>query len=322
MFVTSGFDAADGIMTEILDVSGEGRACPKPAEFNKGHYSDACGGFVKDRSVVCGGYVGANPANPSNKCWEFRLDDDNDGAGANDGDNGVGKWHESLARLKKARGGARAVQIDYKTIWITGGSDNTGSELSTTEIFVNQGSRPYIIEGPDMMSARRDHCALKISADEILFLGGSPYQTGVWLYNWRTSLWSQKADMPAPKSGAYCGVVTDEDGDKEVVVSEGVYGSPNSMTYVYSVKTDSWRDDGPPHRNVGAINGLSVQYGDSFLTVFGDGFDDGTIYEYNAAANRWDDLKNVEAEFNHYNGVAMLIPDTFYACEGDPTPEP
>lgn len=204
--------------------------------------------------------------------------------------------------------------------------DRKDSYLSTSEIFVNIGETPYVIEGPALTPRPNgvvDHCIIQISPSEFVLLGGFPYDTGVHLYNNEgEGNWTDLADMPGPKRGPYCGMVTRTDGRRDIVVAAGVFGAYSPDTWVYSIDDNTWSETpGTSHPFSDSAYGISVPYQDTFLTTQGDGayttiVQD--IYKYNAGSDRWDKLGGQgKVEANHFGGLGFLVPDSFYLCSGD-----
>ncbi len=70
------------------------------------------------RVVICSGFdYDSNEA--TKDCFYFADNDDNDGS-ANDGDEGIGKWTKTNARLAFDRGDSASAKMDDNRFWITG----------------------------------------------------------------------------------------------------------------------------------------------------------------------------------------------------------
>lgn len=106
----------------MIDVKGTNptRSCPAPALFPVPRLFEPAGGFVADRAVICGGLENGDENQASDDCYQFLFDDPDDGT-TDDTDGGVGQWTLlDNTRLTRARGRAKAVQLDETSFWITG----------------------------------------------------------------------------------------------------------------------------------------------------------------------------------------------------------
>lgn len=187
------------------------------------------------------------------------------------------------------------------------------SFTALSEIYTSIDGVDTITPGPSLPRASADHCVLQIGASEFLFLGGVPYDDSVYKYDFDLGRWTPLADMPTIKRGPYCGVVVRGDDSKDVIVSSG-YGlggySDNSL--IYDVTTDTWTVGPNKHPHSKTFNGISVQYGDTFLSMHGDSVDN-VIYEYNVATDAYESI-NVASQWDHYLGMAFLVPNDYYPC--------
>ncbi len=134
--------------------------------------------------------------------------------------------------------------------------------------------------------------------DQYVLLGGEPYDNSVHMINLDDSNpdWEDLEPMPDSKKGAFCGVVTDEESGKQsIVVAAGLAGGNQRDTFIYDVDDDSWATDGPAYPEPNTANGISVPFGNTFLTTDGE-INDGKVYMYNVELNRWDDIAETSTE--------------------------
>ncbi len=85
-----------------------------------------------------------------------------------------------------------------------------------------------VSDGEDLPRESSGHCLLKVnnSADgqEYVMLGGYPYSTEVHYINLNDANpeWTNLANMPDSKKGAYCGYIEDDDGsNRRIIMAAG-----------------------------------------------------------------------------------------------------
>ncbi len=109
------------------------------------------------------------------------------------------------------------------------GGFGTSDDLTSTEIYeynpdTQTGS---FSSGEPLPRKASGHCLLKVNGSsdnqEYVFLGGYPYSTEVHHIdlNDPSPDWTNLADMPDSKKGAYCGYVETAAGERKIIVAAG-----------------------------------------------------------------------------------------------------
>ncbi len=67
LWLTTGFNSTN-VMSEVLDVNQPTRytSCPRPGDYSL-HVSGSGGGFINERPVLCGGFIGADYESPTRR---------------------------------------------------------------------------------------------------------------------------------------------------------------------------------------------------------------------------------------------------------------
>ena len=114
------------------------------------------------------------------------------------------------------------------------------------------------------------HCLVTLRNGDLFSTGGMPgYLKKSFRYNKHDNVWEQKADMSNSRYDHGCGRMTNPTtGKEEVVVVGGTVGGNNgTLTEIYTVEDDTWRQGTPLPK---ALVGLaSLPYEDSFLILGG-----------------------------------------------------
>ena len=120
--------------------------------------SAATGGLVNGSPVICGGYGRANGESSDNSqssCYSFDT---------------LSQAWTLLAEMNTKRYYPSSV-VTNKGLWVTGGMNNGGHYLASTEYIYINGS---VINGPNLPSARYGHCMVTLPDGNILIMGGYP----------------------------------------------------------------------------------------------------------------------------------------------------
>lgn len=152
---------------EVLDLSDGTSQCvdvaniPARVEYVEGALLD---GVPK----VCGGYnadVGAN----TDVCYEYNS--------------GQNTWSE-VGPMTTARAGHAASVVGSNQWFVTGGIDDLGNILSTTEVWTDGAFGP----GPDLTFPSYGHCQVTLNGTHI-FIGGKYETDAAYLLNWAEDEW-------------------------------------------------------------------------------------------------------------------------------------
>ena len=237
---------------EALDMNpyGQAETCQDPREYPAAdNHLDPVGAFFGGKPIVCGGREGSGS---TGDCFEYEVS--------------RGIWLGTNGLLTPRRG-ASATIIDSTQWWITGGADNDGTLLDTTEIRSTQLFDSY---GPLMPEGNAYHCFVKVDADRYILIGGEAGDS-VYLYDTQEAnpKFHRKASFPgAARDLESCGIATNNNGQRFVIVVGGWWNDDTWRdVWSYSPDNNSWfRINDFPYP---VYRASAVPFGNSFLIVGG-----------------------------------------------------
>ena len=205
LLVTSGWCGdADNFYpcpTKVINFDRQTKTCDSLPNYPEANIVRATGGLIgHDTYLSCGGKVpgGLN----SNKCYKFGLT-------------------TPIATMRKRRSLAASVVISNK-LWVTGGEDEYGEVLKSTE-FVEPDTGS-IQSGPDLPKEAEAACLVLVYSTKAMLIGGYPdpqYKT--WFYNFENELqgWVTGPDLIIGREMHACGIVKDSVEGKAMVIAAG-----------------------------------------------------------------------------------------------------
>jgi hypothetical protein len=282
---------------EVVDLSGNKKDCPAIA--NHPSLYDSIGTFIGGRALTCGGTDDGTFGEPGfymRECLSY--------------DNVTNTWIQDLDMLSRRSQGAGVMMSD--TEWWVSGGYNGNDETTDSERYASNGTEfSSFIPLPD---GDTYHVMLKHNDTQYVMVGGFHLQGDVFLFNTETELWTPlDPPMPTNRNSPFAGIVTHQDGKKELVVAGGC---GESSSEIYSFESLSWRT-GPVLPIAGDLCfGASVQYENTFLVVGGGNVISGEepdIYKYDPDNESWitlaENLKNGRERF-----AAFLVPNDYIQC--------
>ena len=166
----------------------------------------ATGGLIGNIVIICGGYDGSSV----DECYTLTSEKATLVTHMS-----VGRWY------------AASIVLNDKTLWVTGGSVNSGS-LASTEYVTVTGS----MLGPDLPMALSDHTMVAINSTCSMVIGGysTDYSALTLFYNHKEGEWINGPSLMQSRYGHAAGIVTDEVTDEPCVVVTGgsFYGNLDS----------------------------------------------------------------------------------------------
>ncbi len=130
-----------------------------------------------------------------------------------------GKWIGS-GRLIVARVFASGVRLPDRGWWVTGGEDDHGDLLDSSEIVVSESTTELEVEpGPLLPVKISQHCLVRIDNTKVMLIGGrtenEPFSAEAFYFNWQKSktsrrrTWSTRMSMRRGRRGHTCFVIDD-----------------------------------------------------------------------------------------------------------------
>ena len=201
-----------------------------------------------------------------------------------------------------------------KSTWWAAGDDSLPGDISSEIFIADQGwqnhiSTPPIYEGGCNLQLNESH----------YFLTGGWTSTRAYIIDITNGDYQAIAPTSQERVLAGCGVVTLEDGRKEVVITGGGYRIFSETTEIFSLDAMEWRW-GPdfPVRNYGMA---SVQAGSTFYVLGGcnNYYCDIAyhhVYKYNPVNETWDQMpQTLTFGSATFPGTAIFVSDDFVTCE-------
>ena len=213
--VTTGLnDGGPQAKTEILDLS----IAQKFECKDLPNYPIAAGGAtigsLGNKVLVCGGGLNTftidnvNRQEITDECYSINS-----------------KETEFVTKMSHKRWQAASVNINKDTIWISGGQDNVGDILSSSELMKVEGS----MAGPELPMPLQDHKMIAINSDLIMVIGGYSPANGIlsqtFYYDHLNGHWIDGPTLNQVRINHAAGIITDgATHERLVIVTGGVDG--------------------------------------------------------------------------------------------------
>ena len=182
--------------SEVIDLKSEDTVCEELGDFPL-ETNGAFGALLGNYPVVCGGHE----SHVGNKCYKLNES----------------KQYTEFATMTKLRKNAGIIMHENK-LWITGGGDVIGTELTaTTEFILASG---ISIPGPDLPHPLINHAMAKVNLSTSMIIGGYYYNSSstfinldkTWYFDHHTGKFSDGPSLLELKWGVWghtAGVITD-----------------------------------------------------------------------------------------------------------------
>ena len=189
--------------SEVIDLNSEDTVCEEVGEFPL-QIDSSVGTLLGNYPVICGGYD-YDTYELSNKC--YKLDET--------------KQYTEFATLLKPRMYAGIIPHE-KGLWITGGEDEIGTELKTTDFILASGNST---RGPDLPSALSYHVMSKLNLSTSMIISAGSYET--WYFDHNTELFSDGPPLLEKRRGHTAGLIKDSvyTEEKRILVAGGYINS-------------------------------------------------------------------------------------------------
>ena len=283
MVVGGETSSADHPDVELIDLTGEGRACRKPDDF-PGALKGSSGVYFEENALVCGGY---GPSF-SSECFYY---------------NPNGTWTQGPSMT--ANRSYATTLLHNNQLWIIGGDNSDVQGLDTTDLF-NRNSKSFI-SSVDIPAERFGHSIISLqnNENEIMLLGGQYSYKKTYLYDGK---WRKGPMLSRGRAKSQAGLVTLKNKTRIILAA----GGEDEQTTEFLIGGDDQWQDGPdlPHKIFG---GASVQLPYTYLIVGGKTNDSAyldTIWTFDVETDNWTLLKEHLTTARAYT-AAFLLPDNF-----------
>ena len=213
VLVTTGInDGGPQAKTEVLDFSiAEKFECKDLPDYPIA-VGGATVGFLGNKVLVCGGglytYTTYNNQETTDECYSINVG-----------------GTVFVTKMLYKRWHAASVNVNKDTIWISGGHDNYGDILSSSELMKVEGS----MAGPELPMPLQDHKMIAINSDLIMVIGGYSPASGIlsqtFYYDHLNGHWIDGPTLNQVRINHAAGIITDgATHERLVIVTGGVDG--------------------------------------------------------------------------------------------------
>ena len=210
--------------SEVIDLNNEDTVCEEVGDFPI-QIDSSVGTLLGNYPVICGGYD-YDTYELSNKC--YKLDET--------------KQYTEFATMLKPRMYAGIIPLEDK-VWITGGEDEIGTELKTTEFILASGNST---PGPDLPIPQEKHAMAKVDLSISMIIGGYSYENDLtydktWYFEHYTEKFTDGPRLLEERSDHTAGVIKDSVfTDEKRVVVVGGFNSGSTLKSVEWLVSDKW----------------------------------------------------------------------------------
>jgi hypothetical protein len=184
IFICGGIPTAT---CEVINLASSTSTCKNPPNF-PATVTRAIGGLgFKGNPIICGGYQ--NNVR-SNKCYSLENND----------------WVSS-ASMNSVRVYAAAAQLQDAKLLVTGGFDESGSNLNSTEMLIEEGWESNIPSLPVTIVA---HCMVTVNSTTVMVIGGvqnGQYSGKTFYFTFGEESWTEGPELKNKRRWHSCGKI-------------------------------------------------------------------------------------------------------------------
>ena len=152
-----------------------------------------------------------------------------------------------LGQLSVTRREAASVVLSNSTLWVTGGYDQSGYPMKTTELVTKDGQTS---QGPDLPLALNSHAIVPLNSGAFILIGGLGGDSSATHFYEEKKGWRPGPNL---KNGRYyhtAGVLTDRVSTKQYIVAVGGHGAYSSLEYLEYPGSNDWMKGKPTHSSL------------------------------------------------------------------------
>ncbi len=193
---------------EVINLASSTPTCKNPPIFPAKVYNTFGGLGFKGNPILCQGYQNIAP---SNKCYSLENN----------------QWVSS-ASMNSPRHSAAAAHLKDGKLLLTGGFNETGSNLNNAEMFTEEGWESNI---PSLPLTIQSHCMVTVNSTTVMVIGGRQngnYISGKTFYfTFGEESWTEGPELKNKRSHHSCGKIrrNKESQEMSIIVAGGYDGS-------------------------------------------------------------------------------------------------
>ena len=151
-----------------------------------------------------------------------------------------------LGQLSVERSRAASVVLSNNTLWVTGGKDQSGNLIKTTEFVTKDGQTS---QGPDLPLPLESHAIVPLNNGTFILIGGNSWSSETHFYEEKKG-WRSGPNLKKGRRGHTAGVLTDRVSTKTYIVAVGGHGACCSLEYLEYPGSNDWMKGKPTHSSL------------------------------------------------------------------------
>ena len=168
--------------------------------------------------------------------------------GSNDKIHSIAKDQSKfLGQLSVQRRCAASVVLSNNTLWVTGGYDQSGNRLKTTEYVTKDGQTS---QGPDLPLPLYGHSIVPLNSGAFILIGGSGGDSSATHFYEEKKGWRPGPNLKKGRYHHTAGVLTDRVSTKTYIVAVGGYPADSSLEYLEYPGSNDWMKGKPTHSSL------------------------------------------------------------------------
>ncbi len=198
---------------EVINLASSASTCQNPPNYPAKVYRAIGGLGFKGNPILCGGLQ--NGAY-SNKCYSLENNE----------------WVSS-ASMNSVRVAAAAAQLQDGKLLVTGGFDDSGSDLNSAEILTEEGWESNIPSLPVTIYA---HCMVTVNSTTVMAIGGTQnnqYSGKTFYFTVGEESWTEGPELKSKREWHSCGKIRRNKESQEMsIIVAGGYGGGSYLSSV------------------------------------------------------------------------------------------
>jgi hypothetical protein len=198
---------------EVINLASSASSCKNPPKFPATVYAAIGGLGLKGNPIICGG---CQNGAYSNKCYLLENNE----------------WVSS-ASMNSVRYAAAAAQLQDGKLLVTGGWDESVSDLNSAEMLTEEGWDSNI---PSLPVTIRSHCMVTVNSTTVMVIGGrqnGQYSGKTFYFTFGEECWTEGPELKNKRLYHSCGKIRRNKESQEMsIIVAGGYDYPSYLSSV------------------------------------------------------------------------------------------